>query len=380
MVTPDHRMVAIRRRQERQSDGSRKWNLDPKPEIVLAKYLIRTDQLLVAAKWKGRQRATIRIPDYTFKQSSTTQIGWPAVDVDAADWAEFLGWFVAEGCTFRQDANGKRQNIRRVQIDQNPGAKADRIRTLLARLPWPFREETSRGARRWICTSAQLYEAVMECGIGVANKRVPPWIKAATPAIIARFLESAILGDGWEQNAPGQRGLRTYATVSKRLADDVQELFLKLGKASNIREVQPHAIYGGRTLRVGRASLFGVARKQYHVSECHLRKISLDGGGHGKREFIGKRVTYKGKVYCATVPNGTLIVRRNGRAFIAGNCRVYAMCAADVYLAARVEQMRADAVSRGASKLQAETAIRSPQALQWLERYNLTELAKNPPA
>jgi hypothetical protein len=33
-------------------------------------------------------------------------------------------------------------------------------------------------------------------------------------------------------------------------------------------------------------------------------------------------------VYCATVPNGTLICRRNGLSFIAGNCFVYAFAAA----------------------------------------------------
>jgi phage terminase large subunit GpA-like protein len=35
------------------------------------------------------------------------------------------------------------------------------------------------------------------------------------------------------------------------------------------------------------------------------------------------RVPYDGMVYCATVPNGTLVCRRNGKVFIAGNCRDY---------------------------------------------------------
>ena len=70
------------------------------------------------------------------------------------------------------------------------------------------------------------------------------------------------------------------------------------------------------------------AKDQYHVSECKTRRISLDGGGGRRREFIGRFVHYEGMVYCATVPNGTLIVRRRGQAFIAGNCVVMALAAA----------------------------------------------------
>jgi hypothetical protein len=33
-------------------------------------------------------------------------------------------------------------------------------------------------------------------------------------------------------------------------------------------------------------------------------------------------------VYCASVPHGTLICRRNGKSFIAGNCFVYAYASA----------------------------------------------------
>jgi hypothetical protein len=40
-------------------------------------------------------------------------------------------------------------------------------------------------------------------------------------------------------------------------------------------------------------------------------------------------IDFDGMVYCATVPNGTLIVRRNGKAAICGNCLVYQTAAAD---------------------------------------------------
>lgn len=52
------------------------------------------------------------------------------------------------------------------------------------------------------------------------------------------------------------------------------------------------------------------------------------------------------------------------------DCRVYAMCAADVALAIQVERLRKVAVSGGASHAWAEEHVRSPQALAVFERQN----------
>lgn len=71
-----------------------------------------------------------------------------------------------------------------------------------------------------------------------------------------------------------------------------------------------------------------IPKLQYHVYERLASRAYLDGGGNGKRGYIGQIVQYEGRVYCATVPNGTLILRRGGKTFIAGNCRNYALHAA----------------------------------------------------
>jgi hypothetical protein len=46
-------------------------------------------------------------------------------------------------------------------------------------------------------------------------------------------------------------------------------------------------------------------------------------------------------VYCATVPNGTLIIRRNGKIAVCGNCEVYQVVAAYMM---RINEMPARAV------------------------------------
>jgi phage terminase large subunit GpA-like protein len=316
MVTPEHRMVTYKKRFDREAG---RWRFDVPPEITLARDLTLHHMLKCAATWTGRPPTNLPL------------------GVDAGDFAEFLGWFVSEGYATRNVWRGR---IRRakdqpwrsgltprvthvVGICQRPGAKMDRIAALVQRLPWRWRRESDR----CVATSKPLYEYVKrEIGFGAANKRIPQWIKDAPAELIARFVEAAILGDGWTQQRPDQGVSRTYATVSRQLADDMQELFIKLGRTANIRVVQ------GKPWRIdGRSG--PATRNQYHVSECRSpRQYLVRRGipGQTKSEFIGRWVDHVGVVYCATVPNGTLICRRRGRAFIAGNCRVYARAAAFV--------------------------------------------------
>ena len=160
------------------------------------------------------------------------------------------------------------------------------------------------------------------------NKQVPDCIKQAPKAIIERFLESAVLGDGWSPvRKANQKPYRTIATISRRLADDYQELFIKIGKASNLKVRDD---LDGKPMRGIDGTSSYIMSTQYHVHECHHPKASLDGGGNGKREYLGRMIDYVGPVYCATVPNGTLICRRKGKSFIAGNCKVYGRGAAAI--------------------------------------------------
>ena len=191
------------------------------------------------------------------------------------------------------------------------------IAALLNRLPWKFH----RSGASFRTSSKQLFEYVAPLGRLQHQRRVPQWIKDASPDVIAAFVDAAIAGDGWLQRKEvHHRTSRAYATTSRGLADDMQELFIKLGRAATMRVVtpKPWKIEGRTGDKV---------RTQFHVYERLASRAYLDGGGNGKRGFFGATVHYSGRVYCATVPNGTLILRRGGKTFIAGNCWVYAYAA-----------------------------------------------------
>lgn len=317
LVTPKHRMVTYKK--ERTSKG---WNFNTSPKITLAKDLSIHHQIKTSAKWIGSDLDYEVIPACYSLQGrliSTEKI------VCAKIMAAFLGWYVSEGCVF-SGRSKTQKNIRyRVEITQCDVLNIEIIKALLNQMPFRYRVEKQANGVKFIITSKQLYTYVLSCGENKYSKRVPQWLKDAKPEIISEFIKSAINGDGWEQQKKKHHAVfRSYCTVSKQLADDMQELILKTGKASNIkiRGTKPYRIRG----REGANTV-----QQYHVTEINRVKASLDSSNGGKRHYLGKKIEYSSYVYCATVPNGTLIVRRNGKAFIAGNCRVYARAAAEIF-------------------------------------------------
>ena len=102
-----------------------------------------------------------------------------------------------------------------------------------------------------------------------------------------------------------------YGSVSAQLADDIQELFIKIGKSASIR-IRPCGTYCIR----GKS---GVTEPQYWVSEWTCPHGCL----RNSKNEPNFGLVHDGMVYCVAVPNGTLIVRRHGKPMIAGNCVRY---------------------------------------------------------
>jgi DNA methylase len=95
--------------------------------------------------------------------------------------------------------------------------------------------------------------------------------------------------------------MHLYKTTSNRLAGDVQELLLKLGHSAS----------------VSRVSVTG--REQWRPIWNVTRRTSVETTIFPTKH--GALVPYDGWVYCCTVePHHTLVVRRNGRPAVCGNC------------------------------------------------------------
>lgn len=125
--------------------------------------------------------------------------------------------------------------------------------------------------------------------------------------MIESFLKGYLLGDGWTDNL-NERSV----TSSPGLADDIQELWLKVGMSASIatKEEGTWSIKGQS----------GKTRKSYVVTQKNQSRASLVDSDMVPKI---KPFDYSGFVYCATVPSGTLIVRRHGKAMVTGNCVEY---------------------------------------------------------
>lgn len=145
--------------------------------------------------------------------------------------------------------------------------------------------------------SADLAAYMRDFG-NAAEKFVPQYIKDSKPEVIAAFLLGYGLGDGTRR--PDNL---TYSTVSQRLADDLQELCLKVGYAASVatrdRRNESHLLNG--VLCVNRLISYEV-------------RVSLKKQKAEISPDIGYRQKYRGKVYCVTVPSHVIFTRRNGKA------------------------------------------------------------------
>jgi hypothetical protein len=134
---------------------------------------------------------------------------------------------------------------------------------------------------------------------------VPKWIKQAPANYIKAFLDGCVMGDGSVHKKNNHIVL--YAP-SQLLADDYQELFLKVGLCSTVRVVDKIGecrLLNGKPIKTNLLSFI--------VSVTTRTNDHLFNKKHWSKEH------YKGKVYCVTVPNGVIYVRRNGKAFWSGN-------------------------------------------------------------
>ncbi len=128
----------------------------------------------------------------------------------------------------------------------------------------------------------------------------------------------------------------------------MQELFLKIGKSANIRIVNP------KPCRI-RGGAYDTAI-QYHVSETKTKSALLR---KSDSRALFDSVNYEGMVHCVTVPNGTLVTRRNGKMAIAGNCEAMAYAAGHLLGVQRMPKRDApEEVSRETTEL--EEAIPEP--------------------
>ncbi len=227
-----------------------------------------------------------------------------ARDVAPEVFAPFLGYWLAEGCV-----TGRRVILSQTTDDGVLSGVAKDMAEAAAVVGhatiYRCRQKSKR-RQAWEITlsDAGLAEWLrIHGGSGARSKQIPDvvfrWPVAARRAVLFAYLD----GDGrWTQRAGPERAWAAdCVTVSPRLADDLQRLAVGLGVRAMLSR---KCLKNARRTQIYTLSL--VARATHIVSEASMTPVSYDG-----------------IVWCATVPNGTLITRRNGRVAVSGNSQQF---------------------------------------------------------
>ncbi|NEA21609.1 LAGLIDADG family homing endonuclease [Actinomadura bangladeshensis] len=282
-ITDNHNLLA-------RSPRSSEWKIRRYDALPRISYLRR------ASTWAGEERESI-----TFREQTQMPHGGYRLRDWTLDWGDFcelVGWFVAEGCVYREKRDGGRL---RICIAQRGARGRAQLETLLDRMGFPW----SYGGNNYqiYCKSfAEWLEA--NCGIGASNKRIPREIRDSSTASIERFLDGYREGDGsWNSN-----GGATYSTTSRQLVDHLQEILAKVGRCGMARL---RSVAGSTTEILGRT----VVRKHdvWLVGEYkRATDIFLDKNKITKMRYVGN-------VYCVSTPLRTILVRRRGFVMWSGN-------------------------------------------------------------
>jgi len=218
----------------------------------------------------------------------------PPLKIKMDDWLKFFGFWLAEGCTDNERI--ALDHGYRVVISQTNKKKREEIKRVLNRLPFNYYEEKDN----FIICNKQLWSYLRQFG-NKYQKFIPKEIKNLSRRQLKILFDWMVKGDGHIRRTTGQIN---YWTSSKKLADDLQEIILKLGWMGTLTSQKKKVSQiKGRKIKAGTVYALGVQKTKHYVF----------------RKKLIREVNYTGKVYCCEVPNHTVFVRRNGKVAWCGN-------------------------------------------------------------
>lgn len=259
---------------------------------------ISTD--LPSFSYKGVHR------DYSNKLSPEQKLRYASMNklefsCTGDDYFAFMGMWLSEGSVSHE--KGKLQNT--VEVTQKETSKGFSAFKLLMEKIFEKVTYKDMAFRTSHLGLAQYLDQFGYC----RQKYVPDLIKNGSSRQIRIFLEYFLLGDGhYECKTNKCLEESSFTTSSKRLAGDLQELIQKIGLASSIRTTSVETTESWPS--TSKWNFAHVNGPIYNVTvrttkNLQYRKVS--------------KVPYDGKVYCVSVPNHTLYVRRNGFPAWCGN-------------------------------------------------------------
>ena len=297
LVTMNHRVMLWDRNGKQYYETA----LEIHSKNIKGDSLLSHSSMRRAGSWFGTDPDTVTLPG-------------TEIVVDATDWAAFLGIWLAEG--YAVGTKGSKDNRKRVFICQKEGTERHaEIRELLERMEIPF--EMMHDDRQFYINLGNDFHKYFYLLGASHQKLIPNDVKDWSPRLLTVLLEWMLKGDG--KNRFGYKKLndsehpivKEYATVSQRLADDVQEVMVKLGYGATIHTYKPK----DRLIKEDRMILAENSRPIHIVYGHASRAVSMD-----RRFLMTELVDYDGTVHCVKTKNENWLARSpSGQVFWTGN-------------------------------------------------------------
>ncbi len=215
------------------------------------------------------------------------------IKIKGDTFIKFLGVYLSEGSYYIKDNNHYRVKI----VQKENTNSAEKIEEVLKELPFDYHiSKRKNGTVEYVINSKVLTNYVEKFGKS-QDKYIPEFIYHLSPRQKKLFLEYFILGDGYEK--PNGETYH-FVSKSKKLIDGIQGICATLGIVSTVYE-DKHK--NGKT---------------YYRLETRKDKKSNDKYYSMVRNV--KDVPYNDFIYSVTVPEGYILVRRNNKIAISGNC------------------------------------------------------------
>jgi PBSX family phage portal protein len=315
LVTGDHRMLS-----KPVANPDSPWVESTAETLPFERFLVP----VAATKWAGAHD----IPGFDLPKSQSCRIRRghshdSSISFD--DWLEFVGYFVAEGGLLMTDHPSAEYLV---YIDQKKPEALAKMRACFDRIGWKYSTQikpcgtthmlfSNRCLREWI---------VRNLGTNSYNWKLPDSYLQLGERQLRILFEAMMLGDGTMDLRPG-RSSGTYYSVSKRLADQAQEICLKLGLAAHV-----HFSAGDRYTGVDG----GIWRCCFRESKTTTMAKTGSGRKNPATVSVEK---YTGKVYCFSVPGyGYFVTRRRGKVAIQGNTSAASIDFAEVQVFSPIRQ------------------------------------------
>ena len=298
LVTPDHGMYL------QKYNSTERIFVDAKDVVgrIEQRHQSTLDfRIIRSLDWLGVEEETFVLPAQTRTGHNWTKpMVYPSMNIKMDEWLDFFGFWLAEGST--SATNGA------VRIYQKDPSVITHYKHLMEN--WGLKTtmcayKTVDGSMCYLqIADKRLYGVLHPIG-NSHTKFIPLEIKRLSSRQLRILLDAYYLGDG--SHATNGTDTKLAASVSERLAGDMQEIILKCGYTTTggFEEPKTRMLHGRKMKGTSRI---------YHFSISENNKTPAIMLNHVTEE------DYVGPVYDVTVPNHTLVIRRNMKICISGNC------------------------------------------------------------